>query len=185
MLLVVCGLFCLLGGALAVSVFSPSVLPALGLQFNQTLHSGPRLARRHLASAASKTWHKDKPSKKTSARKNPAIAETKTSGHAANAGSLTVGYFVNWDEASFGSMKSNLAAIDILVPEWLHIHGPKGEVTEDDPEYQEDIESFLHEERPSLRVMPLVNNWHEEGFDSVNLTRVLADKPLRLLPSTS
>jgi cellulose synthase/poly-beta-1,6-N-acetylglucosamine synthase-like glycosyltransferase/peptidoglycan/xylan/chitin deacetylase (PgdA/CDA1 family)/spore germination protein YaaH len=178
-LLVVCGLLCLLGGALAVSVFSPSVLPALGLQFNQTLHSGPRLARRSLASVASKTWHKDKPSKKPSPRKNPAVAGAKTGGHAATAGSLTVGYFVNWDEASFGSMKSNLAAIDILVPEWLHIHGAKGEVTEDDPEYQGDIVDFIREARPSLRIMPLVNNWHEEGFDSVNLTRVLADKALR------
>ena len=168
-LLVVCGLFCLLGGALAVSVFSPSVLPALGLQFNQTLHSGPRLARRHLASTTvNKTRHKDKPSKKPSVRKSPAVAGAKTGGHTANAGSLTVGYFVNWDEASFGSLKSNLAAIDILVPEWLHIYGRRREVTKTMPNIRRTSNSLPR--KPSvLRVMPLVNNCHSDGFDSVNL----------------
>jgi cellulose synthase/poly-beta-1,6-N-acetylglucosamine synthase-like glycosyltransferase/peptidoglycan/xylan/chitin deacetylase (PgdA/CDA1 family)/spore germination protein YaaH len=92
---------------------------------------------------------------------------------------LIVGYFVNWDDASMGSLKAHLDAFDILVPEWLHVHGRDGQVTEDDPEYQNDVLSDIREKRPSLRIMPLVNNWHGEAFDSDNLARVLANDALR------
>ena len=90
-----------------------------------------------------------------------------------------VGYFVNWDEPSYSSLKAHLDAFDLLVPEWLHIHGPQGQVAEDDPEYQKDVLSYIRAQRPSLRIMPLVNNWHGENFDSVNLANVLADDGLR------
>ena len=37
---------------------------------------------------------------------------------------------------------------------------------------------FIRENRPSLRILPIVNNWHGDAFDSQNLARVLADKAL-------
>jgi cellulose synthase/poly-beta-1,6-N-acetylglucosamine synthase-like glycosyltransferase/peptidoglycan/xylan/chitin deacetylase (PgdA/CDA1 family)/spore germination protein YaaH len=178
-LLVIAGSLLILGGALVVSVVFPSMVPALGLHSTQILRSGPRLARRSLPAASSRAPHREKESKKPQARKNRTLTLPKQDGHSSSPDSLTVGYFVNWDEASYGSLNAHLDAFDLLVPEWLHIHGPDGKVTEDDPEYQQDILQDVRAERPSLRIMPLINNWHAEGFDSDNLAHVLTDNALR------
>lgn len=175
-LLVVAGIVLLLGGALGVSVVVPSILPALGLQPIGTLRSGPRLAPRS-PSVSSKALRQ--PKVRPTLKDGAAVARLPKEGHSSASAPLTVGYFVNWDEASYGSLKAHLAAFDILVPEWLHIHGPDGQITEDDPEYQKDVLSYVREQRPSLRIIPLVNNWHGESFDSNNLAHVLADKALR------
>ena len=86
---------------------------------------------------------------------------------------------MNWDEASFSSLKANLDALDLLVPEWLHIYGPDGKLEEDDPDGQRGVVEYIRDNRPSLRILPLVNNYHGDTFDSQNLVRVLADKTLR------
>jgi cellulose synthase/poly-beta-1,6-N-acetylglucosamine synthase-like glycosyltransferase/peptidoglycan/xylan/chitin deacetylase (PgdA/CDA1 family)/spore germination protein YaaH len=168
-LLLLTGLLLLLGGALLASVLFPSMLPSLGLRATTVLRSGPRLAPR--VQAAAKPVRRSIPV----IRRPPRIEPPKT----APASSETIGYFVNWDEASFSSLKANLDAIDLLVPEWLHVYGPDGSLEEDDAESQLAVLEYLRESRPSLRILPLVNNYHGETFDSQNLVRVLGDKKLR------
>ena len=41
---------------------------------------------------------------------------------------LVLGFLVNWDEASFDSLKKNFSHIDILVPEWLHLKDATGNI---------------------------------------------------------
>ncbi|HEV8066311.1 MAG TPA: hypothetical protein VGP76_01150, partial [Planctomycetaceae bacterium] len=182
-LLIVGGIVLVLGGALGVSVIVPSILPALNLQPVATFRNGPRLAPRSPSSVANRA-RAAVPPKVRPVRKDGAVAASPTkdgrpSSLQSSLQPLTVGYFVNWDESSYSSLKAHLDAFDLLVPEWLHIHGADGQVTEDDPEYQKDVLTYIREERPSLRIVPLVNNWHGESFDSNNLERVLADKALR------
>jgi cellulose synthase/poly-beta-1,6-N-acetylglucosamine synthase-like glycosyltransferase/peptidoglycan/xylan/chitin deacetylase (PgdA/CDA1 family)/spore germination protein YaaH len=170
-LLAMAGVFLILGGALIVSVVFPSFLPSLGLHSTVTLRGGPRLAPRAASALSSKSPRRGNETKVPLARKDAtAAARPKTE---------MVGYFVNWDEASFGSLKANLDALDILVPEWLHIDGPDGKVTQDDEDVQSEVLAYLREHRPSLRIMPLINNWHGESFDADNLAHVLADNALR------
>jgi peptidoglycan-N-acetylglucosamine deacetylase len=179
-LLIVGAIVLVLGGALGVSVVVPSILPALNLQPVATLRNGPRLAPRTASSVASRAPRAAIPPKGRPAHKDgAAVAPPTKDGRVTSLQPLTVGYFVNWDESSYSSLKAHLDAFDLLVPEWLHIHGADGQVTEDDPEYQKDVLTYIREERPSLRIVPLVNNWHGESFDSNNLERVLADKALR------
>lgn len=162
------GLFLLLGGALLASVVFPSIIPALGLRTTTALRSGPRLAPR--AEVAAKS---SRPSNVTKRR----LARAETA-KIAPANTETIGFFVNWDETSFSSLKANLNALDLLVPEWLHIYGADGKLEEDDEEARRSVLEFIRENRPSLRILPIVNNWHGDAFDSQNLARVLADKAL-------
>ena len=167
-LLLLTGLLLLLGGALLASVLFPSMLPSLGLRATTALRSGPRLAPR--VQAAAKPVRRSIPVNRRPARIEPPKSAPEST--------ETIGYFVNWDEASFSSLKANLDAIDLLVPEWLHVYGPDGSLEEDDAESQLAVLEYLRESRPSLRILPLVNNYHGETFDSQNLVRVLGDKKL-------
>jgi len=44
---------------------------------------------------------------------------------------LTIGFYVNWDDASMSSLRQNLASLDVLIPEWLHLAGADGSIALD------------------------------------------------------
>jgi cellulose synthase/poly-beta-1,6-N-acetylglucosamine synthase-like glycosyltransferase/peptidoglycan/xylan/chitin deacetylase (PgdA/CDA1 family)/spore germination protein YaaH len=92
---------------------------------------------------------------------------------------LTIGFFVNWDDSSMSSLKENLASLDILIPEWLHLSGDDGTVTEDDPTRQHQVIDFLRAQRPELRIMPLINNFDGTNWQSEMLRRALKDAGAR------
>jgi cellulose synthase/poly-beta-1,6-N-acetylglucosamine synthase-like glycosyltransferase/peptidoglycan/xylan/chitin deacetylase (PgdA/CDA1 family)/spore germination protein YaaH len=74
-------------------------------------------------------------------------------------------FFVNWDDTSFTSLKQQIAQVDVLVPEWLHLGDATGNITIDDPQRQAQVLRFIRTARPSLRIMPLINNFN--GGDSM------------------
>jgi len=37
------------------------------------------------------------------------------------------GYFVDWDDNSFSSLKRNAQSLDALIVEWLHLRGASGD----------------------------------------------------------
>jgi len=53
--------------------------------------------------------------------------------------SALIGYYVNWDDTSFTSLKQNLAHIDKLMPEWLHLANADGSLVIDDPPKQTQV----------------------------------------------
>src|SRR5262249_34903777 len=58
-----------------------------------------------------------------------------------------IGFYVNWDDTSFSSLKQNIARLDKIVPEWLHLNDSEGRISADDPEKEEIARSFIHEHR--------------------------------------
>jgi cellulose synthase/poly-beta-1,6-N-acetylglucosamine synthase-like glycosyltransferase/peptidoglycan/xylan/chitin deacetylase (PgdA/CDA1 family)/spore germination protein YaaH len=70
-----------------------------------------------------------------------------------------IGFFVNWDDASLSSLKKNIGNLDMLVPEWLHLVDAKGALREDSPDKTKQALAFIRETKPSLPIMPLVNNF--------------------------
>ena len=76
-----------------------------------------------------------------------------------------IGFYVNWDDTSFTSLKENIGRIDKLVPEWLHLGSADGSIVVDDPPKQRQALTLVHEVRPGLPITPLVNN-----FDSASMT---------------
>jgi cellulose synthase/poly-beta-1,6-N-acetylglucosamine synthase-like glycosyltransferase/spore germination protein YaaH/peptidoglycan/xylan/chitin deacetylase (PgdA/CDA1 family) len=83
-------------------------------------------------------------------------------------------FYVQWDAASFASLKEYYPQIDLLFPEWLHTLTPDGRlqaVTEENklfdlmddkgkPRQADDkVMSFLKGEKAQMEVLPLVNNF--------------------------
>src|SRR5215468_9089149 len=85
-------------------------------------------------------------------------------------------YYVNWDDTSFTSLKQNLAHIDKLMPEWLHLASADGTLDIDDPPKQTQVLTYIRQHRPDLRIAPLVNNFNSArmAWESAKLAAMLA-----------
>jgi peptidoglycan-N-acetylglucosamine deacetylase len=91
---------------------------------------------------------------------------------------LAIGFYVNWDDSSYQSLKRNLAQLDWLVPEWGRLQEGAGS----DP-LARDIDSraldLLRSERPEMPIIPLVQNYQNERWNPALLERALADETSR------
>src|SRR6478672_6639387 len=86
---------------------------------------------------------------------------------------IRAAYYVNWDAASFVSLKEYYPQIDILFPEWLHVLTPDGHlqgfdsvnhafpVVENGIVHSTDdrVMPFLRTEKADVEVFPLINNF--------------------------
>ncbi len=94
---------------------------------------------------------------------------------------LSVGFFVNWDESSYESLKRNLDHLDWVVAEWSHLRNvPEGT----DP-LATDVHipalNWIRLTRPEVRILPMVQNVINEKWQGDLLARAIADEPHRQL----
>ncbi len=92
-----------------------------------------------------------------------------------------VAFFVDWDDASLASLKQNLATIDKLVPEWLHLADARGTLAPDAPWRQQMVIEYIRKHRPDLPIVPLLNNYNAatEEWEGEKLAQMLADPSAR------
>jgi peptidoglycan-N-acetylglucosamine deacetylase len=76
-----------------------------------------------------------------------------------------IGFYVNWDDTSFSSLKTNLGKIDELIPEWLHLSGTDGAISVDDQAQQDKVLEHIRQNRPDMRIVPLINNFSQQNQD--------------------
>jgi len=171
-----------LAAALTVGLLEHPKLPSLHLP------PFPRFAHPHPALSAVS------PTPSPSAESGPAEALERA---AANSGSVSspnstpssavqttrseaIGFYVNWDDNSFSSLKAHLASLDKLMPEWLHLE-PGGEVQVDDPIKQARALDFVRANKPGLKVMALINNFDSKlgDWNSKTLANVLSSAASR------
>jgi cellulose synthase/poly-beta-1,6-N-acetylglucosamine synthase-like glycosyltransferase/peptidoglycan/xylan/chitin deacetylase (PgdA/CDA1 family)/spore germination protein YaaH len=76
-----------------------------------------------------------------------------------------LGFYVNWDDTSYTSLKNNINTLDELVPEWLHLADENGNIAIDDQAAQDNTMKLISENRPSLPITPLINNFNQEKQD--------------------
>ena len=89
---------------------------------------------------------------------------------------IRAAFYVQWDAASFSSLREYARQIDLLYPEWLHVLGPDGTVQGLDQQtykyfpvvqdgkvksVDEEVMPFLKTEDTGMEVFPLVNNFDE------------------------
>ncbi|HXY49157.1 MAG TPA: glycosyltransferase [Terriglobales bacterium] len=89
---------------------------------------------------------------------------------------IRAAFYVQWDAASFSSLREYARQIDLLYPEWLHVLGPDGTVQGLDQEtykyfnvvqkgkvhpVDDRVMPFLKSEDTGMEVFPLVNNFDE------------------------
>jgi cellulose synthase/poly-beta-1,6-N-acetylglucosamine synthase-like glycosyltransferase/spore germination protein YaaH/peptidoglycan/xylan/chitin deacetylase (PgdA/CDA1 family) len=83
-------------------------------------------------------------------------------------------FYVNWDPTSFTSLRQNHRAIDLLIPEWMHMTTADGRIQHED---DGQVLAWLHSEGIKMPVMPMINNFVSAGqtWQSAELARFLAD----------
>ena len=92
---------------------------------------------------------------------------------------LSVGFFINWDESSYESLKRNLDHLDWVIAEWSHLQNvPDGA----DP-LATDIHipalNWIRLTRPEVRILPMVQNLLNENWQGDLLARNVADEQHR------
>lgn len=92
-----------------------------------------------------------------------------------------IGFYVDWDDTSFSSLKQNVSKMDELDPEWLHLQNSDGEISIDDPTRQQETLDFLNKNAPNLPIVPLINNYNSDiqDWDSKALSDMLANPDSR------
>ncbi len=107
---------------------------------------------------------------------------------------IRAAFYVNWDPASYSSLREYVHQIDLLFPEWLHILNPDGHLVGITPENQpfdiienghvhsvdDKVMPLLRTENAELEVMPLVNNYNplEEDWNQ-DVGKMLNDPAAR------
>jgi len=86
-----------------------------------------------------------------------------------------MGFYVNWDDNSFTSLKQNINSLDKLMPEWLHLSQADGSIIIDDIVKQKRTLDYIHNHRPDLPISPLINNYDSklQNWNSKTLIQVL------------
>jgi peptidoglycan-N-acetylglucosamine deacetylase len=89
---------------------------------------------------------------------------------------LSIGFYVNWDDSSYASLKRNLSRLDWIVPEWIRLQdGPDPLVRDIDPRALD----LIRRERPATPIIPLVQNYQNEEWNAELLARSISDEQSR------
>ena len=88
---------------------------------------------------------------------------------------LSIGFYTNWDDSSYESLKRNLDHLDWVVPEWIHLQSESQMITDVDAPAL----NWIRETRPQVRILPLISNLINEKFDGQLLARAIADEQHR------
>ncbi len=107
---------------------------------------------------------------------------------------IRAAFYVDWDAASFSSLREYARQIDILFPDWLHVLTPDGHLQGVTSEtnlhfdivqgetvrpVDDKVMPFLKAENTGMEVFPMVNNFN--GTDWVKITNFLNDPDARAL----
>ena len=90
---------------------------------------------------------------------------------------LAVGFFVNWDDSSLASLRQNVDKLDWLVPEWIRLSGDANDPLVLDVDDQ--AMAFLQEHKPEMPVLPLLQNYKNEQWNSDILVRSISTEDER------
>jgi cellulose synthase/poly-beta-1,6-N-acetylglucosamine synthase-like glycosyltransferase/spore germination protein YaaH/peptidoglycan/xylan/chitin deacetylase (PgdA/CDA1 family) len=106
---------------------------------------------------------------------------------------IRAAFYVNWDPASYSSLRENLRAIDLLFPDWLHVLTPDGRLQATDEtgvhydaiqnaaavhvDDNEKVLRLLRTEQAETEILPMVNNF--DGIEWVDITATLNNPEAR------
>lgn len=85
---------------------------------------------------------------------------------------LAIGFYVNWDDSSYASLKRALPQLDWVVPSWLSLQG-------DDMTLSINVDSkaldYIRQNKPQTAILPMLQNATDGNWDGDRLARMLAD----------
>ncbi|MDE2182217.1 MAG: glycosyltransferase [Alphaproteobacteria bacterium] len=88
---------------------------------------------------------------------------------------ITIGFYVNWDDASYPALKRALPKLDWVLPSWLELAGNDMalKITMDAKALK-----LVRGDRPSVAILPVIQNADQGTWDGPGLANLLAD-PVR------
>lgn len=90
---------------------------------------------------------------------------------------LAIGFYVNWDDSSYASLKNNINELDWVVPEWIRLSDDgKNPLVLD---FDRKAIDLIHAEKPQMPVLPLVQNYKDEQWNSDILAKAVATEESR------
>ena len=89
---------------------------------------------------------------------------------------LTIGFYVNWDDSSYASLRRSLGSLDWVVPTWLNVGGADMALT---IEMDRKALDLIHRVKPETPVLPLLQNSQNDVWDGPGLAKLLSDKAAR------
>ncbi|MBO0863078.1 MAG: glycosyltransferase [Chloracidobacterium sp.] len=89
---------------------------------------------------------------------------------------LSIGFYVNWDDSSYESLKRHLDQLDQLVPEWLWLQSGDRSLDSEIDQRALDLVRYL---RPDLPIIPLIHNLRDGKSEPETLTRQIGDEASR------
>jgi cellulose synthase/poly-beta-1,6-N-acetylglucosamine synthase-like glycosyltransferase/peptidoglycan/xylan/chitin deacetylase (PgdA/CDA1 family)/spore germination protein YaaH len=91
------------------------------------------------------------------------------------------GFYVNWDDNSFVSLKRNAANLDVLAPEFLHLQSAAGDISPDDPSKETRTRTWLGAHAAQLAITPLINNFSSrtQNWNGQDVARLSASARAR------
>jgi cellulose synthase/poly-beta-1,6-N-acetylglucosamine synthase-like glycosyltransferase/peptidoglycan/xylan/chitin deacetylase (PgdA/CDA1 family)/spore germination protein YaaH len=92
---------------------------------------------------------------------------------------LSVGFFINWDESSYESLKRNLNHLDWVVAEWSHLRSVPDGTNPLVTDVHIPALNWIRLTRPEVRILPMVQNVINEKWEGDLLARLIADEPHR------
>jgi peptidoglycan-N-acetylglucosamine deacetylase len=160
-------------GAVLVAINIQPGMPQLGLQSAQERARHPAGPKGTIAAREARFAKAKQALQQNLQRSLPPLPER------TNSRFERIAFFVNWDDNSWVSLKRNVGNIDSLIAEWLHLQSASGDVLVDDAKVQQKVLDFVHAQRPDLPVSVLINNFHDDHWDSTRLHDMLADPAAR------
>ena len=90
---------------------------------------------------------------------------------------LSIGFYINWDESSYESLKRNLDHMDWVIAEWSHVQDNSTNplaIDVDAPAL-----NWIRQTRPQVQVIPMVQNLIDEKWNPDLLARAIGDEASR------
>jgi cellulose synthase/poly-beta-1,6-N-acetylglucosamine synthase-like glycosyltransferase/peptidoglycan/xylan/chitin deacetylase (PgdA/CDA1 family)/spore germination protein YaaH len=92
---------------------------------------------------------------------------------------LSIGFYINWDESSYASLKRNLDHLDWVVAEWSHLQDTTNGASPLATDVDAPALNLIRQTRPQVQVIPMVQNLVDEKWDSELLTQAVSDEASR------
>lgn len=89
---------------------------------------------------------------------------------------LTIGFFANWDDGSFASLRKNMQNLDWVIPSWLYLQGDAMELTATLKDKELEV---IRGEKPNAVVLAMIQNSSAYQWNGAGLARLLSDPSKR------
>ncbi|MGH9932857.1 MAG: glycosyltransferase [Pyrinomonadaceae bacterium] len=92
---------------------------------------------------------------------------------------LSIGFYINWDESSYESLKRNLDHLDWVIAEWSHLQDTAKGTSPLATEVDAPALNWIRLTRPQVRVIPMVQNLIDEKWTPDILAHAVGDEASR------